>query len=155
MAAKPAPVSVGVIPSTTAGHLLLIERADGGLALPGGYHEELEDTATALTREIFEEMDLHLHRHKWRLFHSAATPCNKLILFSHYDEAVEMPRHFRANEEVLRVISAPWNTPLVFTLHEEAAKKWAMQHGHAPQALRPPRLMAALQPYCPPPRTVS
>ena len=146
MSDKPAPVTVGIVPSTTMGHVLFIERADGGLALPGGYLEKLEDTSTALTRESFEEMDLELEPHKWRLFHSVVTPCNKLILFSHYVEPVDLPRNFESNDEVLRVLAAPWNTPLVFASHEEALKLWASSSGLAPLQLRPRRVLNALQP---------
>ena len=139
MSVKPAAVSVGIIPAPARGHVLFIERADGGIALPGGYVDERENAAAAITRESYEEMGLRLDAQKWRLFDSAATECNKLILFSHYTDEVPAPAVFQANDEVLRVISAPWNTPLVFALHEQALRRWAGMHGLPALALRPPR----------------
>ncbi|WP_192804919.1 NUDIX domain-containing protein [Noviherbaspirillum aerium] len=121
---NPTPVSVGLIPSHTPGHLILIERGDGGLALPGGYVDELEDTAKAISREVYEETGLELDAAKWRLFHSAITPDNKLLLFSWYPEPVGLPRHIPRNAEVADVLSAPHDTRLKFPLHEDAVRIW-------------------------------
>lgn len=121
---NPTPVSVGVIPSSTPGHVLLVERSDGGLALPGGYIDELEDASKAVNREVFEETGLELDAGQWRLFCSAVTPDNKLLLFSYYPRTVALPIDFMANEEVVRVLSASWNTPLRFPLHRAAVQQW-------------------------------
>ncbi|HYD95220.1 MAG TPA: NUDIX domain-containing protein [Noviherbaspirillum sp.] len=121
---NPIPVSVGIIPSTTPGELLLVERSDGGIALPGGYIDELEDVALALTREVWEETGLELDRGKWRLFFSTITPDNKLLLFACYAEPARLPKHFMPTTEVVRVLSAPWHTPLKFPLHEAAVRAW-------------------------------
>ena len=121
---RPMPVSIGIIPSITPGQVILIERTDGGIALPGGYVEELETAITAVNREAFEEMGLELDPAGWQLFSSAVTSDNKLLLFSYYQGLIEVPHKFVANEEVVRVFSAPWNTPLKFHLHEAAIRKW-------------------------------
>ncbi|HYD97170.1 MAG TPA: NUDIX hydrolase [Noviherbaspirillum sp.] len=123
---KPAPVSVGIIPSSTPGHIILVERSDGGIALPGGNVDEMEDASAALNREVFEETGLELDVSQWRLFYSAITPHNKLLLFSYYPQPVALPLAFTPNDEVLRVFSAAWNTPLKFPLHETAVQKWSM-----------------------------
>lgn len=124
MVKKPVPVSVGIIPSLTPGHILLIERSDGGFALPGGYVDELEDASAAVNREVFEETGLVLDASLWQLFSSAVTPDNKLLLFSCYPQAVGVPADFVPNDEVLCVTSAPWNTALKFPLHRDAVQKW-------------------------------
>lgn len=121
---NPVPVSIGIIPSVIPGHVLLIERADGGLALPGGYIEEMEDAAQALTREVQEETGLVLDSGGWQLFFSAVTPTNKLLLFSYYAVPVAAPVAFQPNHEVLQVLSAAWDTPLKFALHELALGNW-------------------------------
>jgi len=121
---NPTPVSVGIIPALTPGHIILVERSDGGLALPGGYVEELEDAGTAVNREVFEETGLVLDASLWQLFSSAVTPNNKLLLFSYYAKPVALPAGFLPNEEVLHVMEAPWNTPLKFPLHRAAVQKW-------------------------------
>ncbi|HEY5801136.1 MAG TPA: NUDIX domain-containing protein [Burkholderiaceae bacterium] len=139
MLGKPAPVSVGIIPAAAKGHVLFIERTDGGIALPGGYVDALENAAQAVTRESFEEMGLHLDVAKWHLFDSHITDTNKLILFSYYHAHVAEPLNFTPNDEVVRVISAPWNTPLVFDQHELALQKWAALHAIEPLSLRPSR----------------
>lgn len=130
---NPTPVSVGIIPTCTPGHILLVERSDGGLALPGGYVDELEDTSTAVNREVFEEAGLTLDASQWRLLSSAITPDNKLLLFSYYPHPVAFPACFVPNDEVTRILSAPWSTPLKFPLHGAAVKKWYM--GLPPLAL--------------------
>jgi len=121
---NPTPVSVGIIPSRTPDHLILVERSDGGLALPGGYVDALEDTASAISREVAEETGIALDAGKWRLFFSAVTPDNKLLLFSYYAEAVALPKETRPNDEVTRVILAPHDSSLKFPLHEEAVRRW-------------------------------
>jgi len=121
---NPSPVSVGIIPSCTPGQIILVERSDGGLALPGGYIDELEDAGTAVNREVFEEVGLELDVRQWQLFSSAITPDNKLLLFSYYPHPVAVPIAFVPNDEVVRVLSAAWNTPLKFSLHRAAAQKW-------------------------------
>lgn len=105
----------------------MIERADGGLALPGGYVDQMEDAAQALNREVLEETGLMLDVAKWNLFFSAVTPDNKLLLFSYYAEAVEIPKEFATNEEIKRVLAAPWTMPLRFSLHELAIRRWILQ----------------------------
>lgn len=89
---NPTPVSIGIIPSLFSEHILLIERSEGSLALPGGYVDEMEDAAQALNREVLEEAGLTLDAAKWNLFFSAVTADNKLLLFSFYTEAVETLR---------------------------------------------------------------
>lgn len=121
---NPVPVSVGIIPSLTPGHILLVERSDGGFALPGGYVDEMEDAIAAVNREVFEETGLVLDASLWQLFSSAVTPDNKLLLFSYYPQPVDVPAEFVPNEEVLRVMSAPWNSALRFSLHRDAVQKW-------------------------------
>jgi 8-oxo-dGTP pyrophosphatase MutT (NUDIX family) len=123
---NPTPVSVGIIPSRTPGHLILVERLDGGLALPGGYVDELEDTAAAITREVAEETGIELDAGKWRLFFSTVTPDNRLLLFSYYPEAVTLPENVPTNDEVARVLSAPHDSPLKFPLHEDAVRHWCL-----------------------------
>lgn len=123
---NPTPVSVGIIPSRTPGYLILVERRDGGLALPGGYVDELEDTATAITREVVEETGIELDAGKWRLFFSAVTPDNRLLLFSHYSEVVILPADVMPNDEVVQVLSVPHDSPLKFPLHEEAVRRWRL-----------------------------
>lgn len=125
---NPVPVSIGIIPSPVSEHILLIERADGGLALPGGYVDELEDSAQAVNREVQEETGLSLDASKWTLFFSAVTPDNKLLLFSFYSEAVKISKEFASNAEVKRVLTAPWRTPLRFSLHEMAIQKWLLEY---------------------------
>jgi len=129
---NPTPVSVGVIPSSTPGHILLVERSDGGLALPGGYVDELEDATSAVNREVLEETGLELDAGQWRLFSSAITPDNKLLLFSYYPHPVSLPDDFMPNEEVIRVLSAPWNTALRFPLHGAAVQKWYLSSSALP-----------------------
>jgi 8-oxo-dGTP pyrophosphatase MutT (NUDIX family) len=124
MYTNPTPVSVGVIPTYTPGHIILVERGDGGIALPGGYVDALEDASAAVNREVFEEIGLELDTSQWQLFHSAVTPNNKLLLFSYYPHPVAVPVDFLPNDEIIRVFSAPWNTPLRFPLHSEAAQRW-------------------------------
>lgn len=121
---NPTPVSVGIIPSLSPGHILFVERTDGGVALPGGYVDEMEDAAAAVTREVFEEMGLELDVMKWELFFSAVTPDNKLLLFSCYQDSVDVPGSFAPNSEIERVFSAPAETRLKFPLHERAVRKW-------------------------------
>jgi 8-oxo-dGTP pyrophosphatase MutT (NUDIX family) len=121
---NPTPVTIGIIPSTVAGELILVERSDGGLALPGGYVDAMEDTATSLTREVREEMGIVLQASRWRLFFSSVTPDNKLLLFSRYPEPVPLPSGFAPNTEVTRILSAPYATPLKFPLHEAAIRAW-------------------------------
>lgn len=121
---NPNPVSIGIIPSLTPGQIILVERSDGGLALPGGYVDPLEDASTAITREVFEETGMVLDAAQWTLFHSAITQDNKLLLFSYYRQALAMPVGFVPNSEVVRLLSAPWNTPLRFPLHVEAVEQW-------------------------------
>ncbi len=123
---NPRPVSVGIIPTCTPGHILLVERSDGGLALPGGYVDELEDASAAVNREVFEEAGLELDADQWRLLTSAVTPDNKLLIFSYYPHPVNFPTRFIPNDEVTRILSAPWSTPLRFPLHGAAARKWYM-----------------------------
>lgn len=121
---NPSPVAVGIIPSCTSGHIIVVERSDGGIALPGGYVDELEDASTAVNREVFEEIGLALDASQWQLFFSAITPDNKLLLFSYYPQAVALPVDFQPNSEVVRVFSAPWSMPLRFPLHREAVQRW-------------------------------
>jgi 8-oxo-dGTP pyrophosphatase MutT (NUDIX family) len=121
---NPVPVSIGIIASLTPGHIIFVERRDGGIALPGGYVDELEDASLAINREVFEEVGAVLDAAKWRLSSSAVTLDNKLLLFSYYAEAVAVPENFTANMEVVRVFSAAWNTALRFPLHEAAVHKW-------------------------------
>ncbi|HZW13149.1 MAG TPA: NUDIX domain-containing protein [Noviherbaspirillum sp.] len=121
---NPLPVSVGIIPSLTPGHIILVERSDGGTALPGGYVDELEDAIAAVNREVYEETGLELDGAKWKLFHSSITPDNKLLLFSWYTQAVAVPDSFMPNAEVVRLFSAPWNTSLKFPLHAAAVERW-------------------------------
>jgi len=124
MHTKPIPVSIGIIPSTVPEHVILVERSDGGYALPGGYVEELEDATAALNREVFEEISLALDPNEWRLFFSAVTPENKLLLFSYYPKRVALPDCFAPDAEIVRVFSAHWRTPLKFSFHQEALEKW-------------------------------
>jgi 8-oxo-dGTP pyrophosphatase MutT (NUDIX family) len=122
---SPIPVCIGILPSIIPGDVILIERTEGGIALPGGYIEEMEDVPHAINRECEEETELQLDISKWQPFFSAVTPDNKLLLFSYYKTPVEVPPAFIRNEEVVRVFSAPWITPLKFSLHEQALQKWA------------------------------
>jgi ADP-ribose pyrophosphatase YjhB (NUDIX family) len=123
---NPTPVSVGIIPGTKPGHIVLIERADGGIALPGGFVERLESGFVALSRELEEETGLVLETSKWQIFWTDTSPGNIMLLFSHYPEAKAAPANFVPNKEVVRVFEAPWNTPLKFPLHEEAVRRWAV-----------------------------
>lgn len=125
---NPIPVAVGIIQSTTPGNVLLIERADGGLALPGGYVDEHEDAYMAINREVLEEVALQLDTDKWVLFHSAVNSGNRLLLFSYYTEKVAVPLDFIQNNEVLRVLDAPVSTILRFPLHQEALALWVEKH---------------------------
>lgn len=124
---NPTPVSVGIIESTTPGNLLFVERADGGIALGGGYVDELENAAQAVNRECDEEMMLQLDVKGWRLFHSATNAGNRMLLFSVYKEPVAAPLNFVPNEEVVAVHDLPWDTPLKFPLHNEAVQLWRAQ----------------------------
>lgn len=121
---NPTPVSVGIIPSATPGNLLFVERVDGGLALCGGYVDELEDTYQAISREVDEEMCLQLARRGWTLFHSATNAGNRMLLFSFYNKPVLMPKNFVPNKEVVAVHDLPWDTELKFPLHMEAVRLW-------------------------------
>ena len=124
MIKNPLPVAVGIIPALTPGHILIVERSDGGIALPGGYVDPMEDASAAINREVFEETGLELDASLWQLFTSAVTPDNKLLLFSYYPRPVAVPADFMPNEEVIRVMAVSWNTPLRFPLHRAAAQKW-------------------------------
>lgn len=124
MTMNPLPVSVGIIPSSRTGHIILVERSDGGLALPGGYVDELEDASTAVNREVLEETGLKLDACQWRLFFSSITSDNKLLLFSYYPQPIALPGGFVRNDEVVRLLSAPWDTPLRFALHRAAVQQW-------------------------------
>jgi len=134
---NPTPVSIGIIPSLTAGEIILVERSDGGLALPGGYVDPLEDASTAVTREVLEETGIELDAAQWTLFHSAITQDNKLLLFSYYRQSIAVPAGFVPNTEVVRLLSAPWDTPLRFPLHVEAVEQWmnAAESGWQPYPL--------------------
>lgn len=121
---NPTPVSIGIIPAPTPGHIVLIERSDGGFALPGGYVDAMEDASFAVNREVFEETGLKLDASQWQLFFSTTTPDNKLLLFSYYPLPAAVPDCFLPNEEVVRVFSASWSMPLRFPLHSEAVRKW-------------------------------
>lgn len=121
---NPRPVSIGIIPAPTPGHIVLIERSDGGFALPGGYVDEHENASVAVNREVLEETGLLLDSGRWVLFHSCVTSDNKLLLFSYYPHTVAVSEDFTPNAEVLQVMSAPWTTPLRFPLHQEAIRRW-------------------------------
>lgn len=122
---NPKPVSVGIVPGMKPGNIILVERADGGIALPGGYVDELEDSFMAIQRECEEEICLSLEKSKWTIFWTGISPTNHILLFSHFPDATDAPKNFVPNKEIVRVFEAPWNTPLKFPLHEEAVRRWA------------------------------
>lgn len=61
---NPTPVAIGVVPVTVPNEglgVMLVRRADDGrLAFPGGYMDNLERWADALSREIMEETSVHV-----------------------------------------------------------------------------------------------
>lgn len=126
---SPEPVAAGIIPSTIPGFVWFIERADGGIALHGGYVDPFEDAYLAMSRETKEELDVDIEPSKWQLFHTATNKANKCLLFFHYPDAMDPPADFTPNKEVLRVFAAHWDTPLKFPFHMLALQRWAAMTG--------------------------
>jgi 8-oxo-dGTP pyrophosphatase MutT (NUDIX family) len=103
-----------------------IEPAKGGLALPGGYVDELESVEEAAAREFQEEVGIATLPSDWRLLHSATTKANRVLIFCSLNVTMleRFVRYLKPNEEVLGFEVLDADSQLAFPLHQEALERY-------------------------------
>ncbi|MEV0092701.1 NUDIX domain-containing protein [Streptomyces sp. NPDC050738] len=128
---NPLPVAVALQPvrDNDRRGLVVITRAieprSGGLALPGGYIDHLEDWRHAVVRELHEETGIEAAREDVRLADAMSAPDGYLLLFGLLPERApqDLPPSVPTDE------TAGWHalyTPqdLAFPLHTAALRTW-------------------------------
>lgn len=131
---KPLPVVVALIPLTSrTGPALLgivrgIEPGIGGLALPGGYVDEMESFEMACAREVQEECGITTSAPDWELVCSRISPNNRVLVFCRLKQgpwgapAVVGDIDLPVSEEVRGLAAIYMESELVFSTHQEVAR---------------------------------
>lgn len=129
---NPTPVATALIPvSTNQGIRLLsvvrnIEPQRGGIGLPGGYVDKLENFEQAAARETWEETGLKLLPEDFSLILSRVTQQNNTLVFCNYKyivKASDIDLNF-SNQETQKIILSDSNQEYCFPTHAEVAKKF-------------------------------
>lgn len=124
---NPTPVAVALLPVKKNGELFLlgvrrgIEPFIGGLSLPGGFQDFMENCDEAVVREVFEETGLQTQPEDYRVY---GTPLlahnnNQLIFFEHtktFDDSIM--NQLVLNSEVLAFELIHQNSDICFPLHK-------------------------------------
>jgi ADP-ribose pyrophosphatase YjhB (NUDIX family) len=123
---NPVPCAICLLPINKNNkiYLLGIKRGivpfKGGLALPGGYVDELENINTALSRELYEETLVSTQAENWSIISSEITTSNHLLFFGLYKTALDFNSidftHFGIETESVELIDE--NSVVVFPLHQ-------------------------------------
>jgi 8-oxo-dGTP pyrophosphatase MutT (NUDIX family) len=121
---NPVPVAVAVI--RVIGEdgkmgLLAIRRPDnGGLALPGGYVDELESAENAAARELNEEVGIHISPSHFRPIRTMTSGNNRLLVFCLAKQVMSLSdfKNFVPNDEASEVRVVYRSDVLVFPLHQ-------------------------------------
>jgi ADP-ribose pyrophosphatase YjhB (NUDIX family) len=123
---NPTPVAVALLPVYRVGTRGLIavrrgiEPQIGGIALPGGYVDEMETAEMAVSREVMEEVGILIPTNEWRPVATGITPQNRLIIFLITNRLVDsdLITDFIPNREVLELLVVDKTSTLAFDTHQ-------------------------------------
>lgn len=97
-----------------------------GLALPGGYIDEMETARQAVARELWEETRFITEAKQWRLLDDGISVQNRLLLFCEF--AYEIPEHalagFVPTKEASAVFCLTAQSELCFPNHLRVARAY-------------------------------
>lgn len=134
---NPTPVAVNVVfvkkNDNTLG-VLGVERAIepfiGGLAMPGGFVNEMETIEQGAAREFEEECGMRTDASKWVLTESKITPNNRVLIFTTLDEYISESdvQKMQPNDEVKSFVILDKSSKLCFSLHQEILDSIFMSH---------------------------
>lgn len=94
----------------------------GGIALPGGFQEYLEQATSTVAREVFEETGLKTNSEDYEIFgNPVMSPTNNMLIFfktkNVYPKSVL--KELKLNSEVFEFVLVDSKTQLCFPLHQE------------------------------------
>lgn len=124
---NPIPVGVALLPVLADGQIKLlgvvraIPPKIGEIALPAGYTDDMEDSRTCMSRELWEETGVVLDRNNFRLLDTFITPNNRLLVAGVSKVIVnvaDIDLSF-SNAEVFNLELIDRDTPIAFPLHKQ------------------------------------
>jgi ADP-ribose pyrophosphatase YjhB (NUDIX family) len=106
----------------------------GGVALPGGFVDELESFEQAVAREVLKETGFATAPEDWHLLYSRTTGSNRVLVFCELIQpapptAVQIMGGFIANDEVSSLVLLDETSQMCFPLHTEALLNSIKGHG--------------------------
>jgi 8-oxo-dGTP pyrophosphatase MutT (NUDIX family) len=124
---NPTPVAVALLPVQKENNIFLlgvrrgIEPFIGGLSLPGGFQDFMENADDAVVREVFEETGLQTQPEDYIIYGKPllAPNNNQLIFFKHtkiFDSSIM--NQLTLNSEVLDFELIHQNSEICFPLHK-------------------------------------
>ncbi len=130
---NPIPVVVALIPIYQDAQLKLlgirrgINPFIGGLALPGGFQDNMESAVEATAREVLEETGLETNPGKYEIFgNPCMTPHNNQLIFFKYKEHFmpDIMDKMVLNSEVIGFEIIDKNSSLCFPTHNLKAQEF-------------------------------
>lgn len=128
---NPIPVAVALLEVRKEG-LIAVQRINDpneGWAFPGGYINEGESAAQAVSRELLEETGILIYPNFWSPVDTLITPDNKLLIFMECWTSVEMEQlqTFAPNAEVGALKLVIPGDKLIFPLHEQVLNAYIFE----------------------------
>lgn len=102
----------------------------GGIALPGGFQEHMEEATVAVAREVLEETSLQTDPKDYVVFgNPVMSPTNNMLIFfknqNIYPKSIL--KDLKLNSEVLEFVLIDEKTQLCFPLHDKVAKSFLVE----------------------------
>lgn len=146
---NPVNVGVGIVPvidhdGTVIGALGCVRNLPpvGGLALIGGFQDEMHTLRETVRKELQEEAGIHnfaLQDFRW--VDERMTPNNRNLVFFEYvgpGLTVEQVEHLQHDpKEVQQLVVLTPDTTLCFNLHQEVLQAWFAERGLHPTDTSP------------------